>query len=386
LAPLDSDLRLQVFDQVWTLVRDRYVYQDYRGLDWNAIRDEFAPRVGAAASAEEFYTLMRELIDRLGDDHSGFQTPQDVAQQEEEFRGTLQYAGIGAMVRESDDGGVITRLANGGPAQQAGLQPRELILAVNGIPYSDTERLGSGGLIGRVRGAPGTQVMLLVRGRDGITRDVTIVRNVIPSDAFPSVEGQRLPGSNVGFVLIDTFYLENLDQLVADKIDELLATGPLDALIIDVRDNGGGRVDLMLKTIGLFVDGNTVGKGIGRRSSYDLNVPGGTTIPMLQDVPIAVLVSEETVSAGEIFSAGMQLLGRAKIVGVPSAGNTENLSGHTLDDGSQLWLAEWAYTLPDGTLIEGRGVQPDRVVEAEWWRFEPQNDPQVIAARELLGR
>jgi carboxyl-terminal processing protease len=72
------------------------------------------------------------------------------------------------------------------------------------------------------------------------------------------------------------------------------------------------------------------------------------------------------------------------VVGVPSAGNTENLIGHDLSDGSRLWLAELVFRLPDGALIEGRGVQPDQVVEAEWWRFSREQDPQVIAAVELL--
>jgi carboxyl-terminal processing protease len=81
-----------------------------------------------------------------------------------------------------------------------------------------------------------------------------------------------------------------------------------------------------------------------------------------------------------MFAAALQARVRARVVGLPSAGNTENLNGHDFDDGSRLWLAEYAYRLPDGSQIEGRGVQPDRVVDAEWWRFLPADDPQVLAA------
>jgi C-terminal processing protease CtpA/Prc len=80
----------------------------------------------------------------------------------------------------------------------------------------------------------------------------------------------------------------------------------------------------------------------------------------------------------------MRVRGRARIVGTTSAGNTENLLPHNLADGSLLWLAEYAYRLPDGSLLEGKGVQPDRVVDAQWWRFAPADDPQIQAALQEL--
>jgi C-terminal processing protease CtpA/Prc len=104
----------------------------------------------------------------------------------------------------------------------------------------------------------------------------------------------------------------------------------------------------------------------------------------MADVPIVVLVGDETVSAAEMFTAGMQVLGRATIVGMPSAGNTENLYAYSFEDGSRLLLAQVAYRLPDGTLIEDRGVIPDRVVEADWWRYDLADDPQFQVARDVL--
>src|SRR5262245_34831779 len=128
-APIAASDRQAIFDQVWTLVRDRYVYPDYRGLDWGAIRDEFAPRVAAAEDAEAFYGLLREMIERLGDQHSRFESPREVAEEQAEFRGDLRYAGIGAEVRSVPEGGLIVKLARGGPAEEAGLHPRDLIVA-----------------------------------------------------------------------------------------------------------------------------------------------------------------------------------------------------------------------------------------------------------------
>jgi carboxyl-terminal processing protease len=384
LAPLAEEERTRIFEQVWALVRDRYIYQDYRGVDWEAVRAEFAPRVVAAATPEEFYDLMREMIDRLGDDHSRFESPQEVAEDEARFDGELSYVGIGAVVRDVPEGGMITRLARGGPAEEAGLQPRDVILAIDGIMFSNEEAFGPGGPITAIRGTPGSSVRLTVRSPGTPDREVEVIRRPIDNEAFPPVESRRLPGTQVGLVMIDTFDIEDLDQRVRAQIEELSKAGPLDGLIVDVRDNGGGFVDLMLDTIALFADGGSIGSSRGRDSNSGLDVPGGRTVPQLDGVPVVVLTGPDTVSAAEMFAAGMQVLGRARVVGMPSAGNTENLLQRNFSDGSRLWLAELTYQLPDGSTVEGRGVLPDRPVEAEWWRFAPEDDPQIQAALDEL--
>ncbi|MFL5804938.1 MAG: S41 family peptidase [Roseiflexaceae bacterium] len=384
-APLARSEREAIFDRVWTLVRDRYVYTDYRGLDWNAVRDEYAPRVAAAETPEAFYAILREMIDQLGDDHSRYESPREVAEQQAEFEGDLRYAGIGAIVRELPEGGLITRVARGGPAEDAGLRPHDLILVVGGISFTDTARFGPDGPIGVVRGPPGSVVRLTVRSPGEAPREIDLTRRAIDADAFAQIEAQRLPGGRIGLIRIDTFYIEAIDERVRAELVRLLEAGPLDGLIIDVRGNGGGRLDLMLATIGLFVDGGTIGSSVGRRVENRLRVPSGEVLPGLAKTPIVVLVGSETASAAEMFAAGMRVLDRARVVGVPSSGNTENLVPHDLSDGSRLWLAELNYRLPDGSQLEGRGVQPDRVVDVEWWRFDPADDPQVRAAIEELG-
>lgn len=386
LAPLSAEERSRIFDELWSYVRDRYVYTDYRGVDWDAIYTEYAPRVTNAATMDEFYGLLSEMINRLGDEHSRFESPQQVLEEEARFEGEHNYVGIGAIVRDIPEGGLITRLARNGPAEEAGLLSRDVIIAVGGIPYTDTERFGPRGPIGLIRGLPGTGIDLLVRTPGQPERIVQVIRRVIPNDAFPSVEVQRLPGTRIGLLLIDTFSLDNLDQRVKEALEDLAAEGPLDGLIIDVRSNSGGQLNLMLNTIGLFVDGGNIGRSEGRERQYRFDVPQGQSLPAFSELPLVVLTGEDTVSAGEIFAVGLQTLGRARVVGMPSAGNTENLLAHDFSDGSRLWLAELVYYVPDGSTIEGRGVQPDRLVDAEWWRFQASDDPQVKAAIEELQR
>ncbi|MEO7911711.1 MAG: S41 family peptidase, partial [Roseiflexaceae bacterium] len=379
LAPLADAERERIFDQVWELVRDRYLYPDYRGADWQALRETYRPRARAATSPEQFYQVMGELIKELGDDHSRFESPRMVAEEELRKSGELSYAGIGVIVRDDPAGGLITRLARGGPADQAGLRSHDLILAVGSTPFTDTEAFGPSGPNGVIRGAPGSTVQLTVRSPGGLPHVVQVTRQMIPSDAFPPVAAQRLPGTQTVLLVIDTFARQELEQLVRDQLD-LLKDQPLDGLIIDLRNNQGGFVSTMLGTLGLFVDGGSIGVTRGRDARQKQEIPKGQAIPALAGVPIVVLVGDQTVSAAEMFAAGIRVRARARIVGVPSAGNTENLLAHNLPDGSRLWLAEYAYYLPDGSLLEGHGVLPDREVAAEWWRFDQLDDPQVQAA------
>ncbi|MBC8161604.1 MAG: PDZ domain-containing protein, partial [Roseiflexaceae bacterium] len=377
LEPLSAERRAALFAQVWTLVRENYVYEDYRGNDWEAVRAEFEPRVLGAASEEEAYAQLGAMIERLGDDHTVFLSPQDVYNEQARFSGSYSFGGIGVQIRSVANGALITDLAADGPAAQGGLQRREVITAIDGV------RLAGGGdenPIRLARGQPGTEVMVTVEAVGGGERELVLIRQVISSNAFPAVVGRWLPDTNAILLEIDTFNEQDLDQKVRTKLEELLASGTPDALVIDVRDNGGGRLDYLVNVLGLFIDGGDVGSYAGRGQSTTISLPAGRTLAALRDTPITVLTSADSVSAAEIFAAGMQLRGRATLVGEPTAGNTEVLTLHFFDGGSQIRLAERAYRTPDGELIEGRGVQPDLPVAAEWWRFPAEDDPYVRAA------
>lgn len=384
LAPLSREERLNIFQEVWETVRDNYLYEDFNGLDWQAVRAEVQPKVEAAATPEEFYAIMREMIARLGDDHSRFESPQEVAAQIAEARGQLQYGGIGVSVRTVDEGGLITRVVPGGPADQAGILPRDLIVAVNGIPFNDPEAFGPEGAIGAVRGLPGTSVRLTIKRGDEEPRDVEVTRTIIDIAIFNQVTAERLTG-DIGLLYIPSFYVDNADAQARDALTALLAGGPLRGMIIDVRDNSGGYIHVMRNIIALFHDGGSIGASVGRNEREEQRIPRGRTIPELTMIPVVILISEETASAAEMFTAGMRILRQATVVGVPSSGNTENLYGYDFSDGSRLLLAEVAYQLPDGTLIEGTGIIPDVLIEAEWWRFPPEQDPQLLAAQEILN-
>ncbi|NTV65270.1 MAG: PDZ domain-containing protein, partial [Oscillochloris sp.] len=286
--------------------------------------------------------------------------------------------------RNVAEGGLVSSVVPGGPADQVGIKPGDLITAINGAAYQDSAAFGPEGPISQVRGEPGSGVYLSVQSPGKPAREVLVIREVIDLDAFNRVTAQRIGDGTIGLITIPSFYVEAIDSHVRDAVTGLLATGSLKGLLIDVRTNAGGYVHLMRNTIAIFQDGGIIGSTSSRIDREEQRIPGGISIAALEHVPIAILISPETASAAEMFAAGMQVLGRARVVGMPSAGNTENLYSYPFPDGSRILLAEEAYRLPDGSMIEGHGVIPDSTIDAEWWRYPPEHDPQIIAAIQEL--
>ena len=373
--------RIGLFAEIWHLVSDAYVYEDYGGLDWEAVRDEYAPKATGATDDEEFYDLMAEMIGLLDDDHSGFTPPRLVALRESADEQLQLVGGIGAQLIEQDGQIVMARVCPGNPAYEAGLQPGDRIVAVETTPadgFSSVEEI-----IMAIVGEVGTSVTLTILSPGGAERDVTLTRAVV--DLGPClVGGQMIEGTQVGLLTLDGFDSLLIPGLVREALGELAGGQRLEGLIVDVRGNGGGLIDAMLDTLALFINGGSIGRQVRRDRALDQLIPTGVVMPELEEVPIVVLTGPYTMSAAEMFAAGMQLHRRATLVGLPTAGNTEFVIAHRLSDGSELDLAEAVYELPDGTRIEGHGLQPDRVVEGETWLTEPADDPQIQAAIDLL--
>ena len=141
---------------------------------------------------------------------------------------------------------------------------------------------------------------------------------------------------------------------------------------------------MMVDTLSLFLAGGSIGSNVDRTDTTELNVSSVAVMPQFKDLPLVVLIDAGITGPPEIFAAAIQARGRARIVGVPTAGQSGTGTVHTLGDGSELRFAEIAYRLPNGSAIDGRGVQPDKVVDEQWWRFPLDTDPQVQAAIEVL--
>jgi C-terminal peptidase prc len=368
--PLEE--RRLIFDEVWQTVQDEYLYADFRGVDWEGIRTVYAERIEEPQTREEFYGTMVELVAQLDDNHSRFVPPAAAQAEDVSTSGRETRVGIGVVVQPKQDGAFVQLVFPESPAARAGLRPRDRIVAVDGKPYAPG--------LSDLQGEAGTSVRLSVVRPGDKLRDVVVVRQEVRTHILPYY--RRFPG-DVGYVSIPTFWANDMGEQVSGALTDLVAAGPLRGVILDVRSNRGGWGEVLNEVLSHFVRGQ-VGVFFGRSYVRPLVVepPAG---PDLRRMPVVVLVDGETASYAEVLAAVLQREADARVVGTPSAGNTETIYAHTLRDGSRLWLAQESFRLQDGTNLEGDGVTPDSVVDADWTRYSEEDDPQLLEALRLLG-
>lgn len=377
---ISKEQQQEVFDEMVSVIEDVYVYTDFNGIDWNALVTNYQTQLDAGLTTEDFYNSMQTMIFELGDEHSHVLSPVQVAESEAELAGSIDYVGVGIYVLpqlKKNQATIITVFPNS-PAEFSGLKVHDAILAIDGLPIVDDEQ----SYIFLARGPECSATVVTIKSPGEEPRDVTLVRQLIQS---PLLIDARLvstsDGSRIGYIFIPTFF----DETIPGQIEEALRNfGVLDGLILDNRLNGGGSSTVVRPILSFFTSGN-LGEYLSRNDSRNLQIEPNP-IENSQEVPLIVLVSEETVSYGEIFAGVLQDSRRAQIVGQTSFGNVEILHGYELPDGSQLWIAEESFASASSDANwEETGIVPDLEAIADWDTFIFETDPAITASLTLLG-
>jgi C-terminal peptidase prc len=370
--PLTREERRQIFDEVWLLVRDHYLYADFNGTDWVDAYNRYAPRVAAAQNNDQFYADVAEMISLLQDSHSRFVPPVAAVAQDAYVSGREVTVGIGVVTIPTQDGAFIQLVFPDSPAALVDLRPRDRIIGIDGRPYRYED--------GDVHGATGSEVRLNVVRPGEKPRDVVLVRQEVQGRIVPAY--RRFPG-DIGYVGISTLWVNDMNAQVSGALTELVAAGPLNGLILDLRGNVGGWRHVLSGILGHFVRGQ-VGKFYDRSQVEALTVsaPAG---PDLRGIPLVVLVDRDTASYAEVLAAVLQHEANATLIGTSSAGNTETIYPYMLKDGSRLWLAQEGFRLQNDESLEGRGVQPDLLIDIDWKDFSEEDDPHLLEALRVLG-
>ena len=287
------------------------------------------------------------------------------------------YVGVGITV-DNQTGHRVTKVTAGGPAAEAGVQPGDEIIAVDG---TDVRELSGNEMAGLVRGPEGTQVSLTVL-REGQELTLTMERRTI----YTTVASGKLLEDGVGLVTIENFNTNCYKETMA-AVQQLLEQGAT-ALIFDVRNNGGGYTRELVKVLDdLLPEGDLF------RSEY---YTGATSVdksdPECLEIPMAVLVNSESYSAAEFFAAALQEYDWAVVVGTQTQGKGHYQETYRLSDGSAVGLSTGRYCTPNGVNLEGVGITPDIIVEVDdetaakiyAGTLNPVEDPQIIAAIHAL--
>jgi carboxyl-terminal processing protease len=325
------------------------------------IHTRFVGEYDASAMAD---AALDAMVDSLGDRWSYYMDQETYEAQQ--LRRSNAYVGIGVTVTYEQDGLHIQAVSEGGPAQEAGLLAGEVITAVDGTDVTGDNASQGSSLI---QGEEGTQVTLTVLNADGEERQVTVQRARLHTTSVSS----ELLEDGVGYVAISNFYSGCADQ-AQQAVDELLEQGAA-SLLFDVRDDPGGYLDELTDLLDYLLPEGTIFRS-GDRSGPNKTV---TSDADCVDLPMAVLVNENTYSAAELFAAQLQESVGAVIVGQPTFGKGYSQQTLTLFGGGALNLSTKTYYTGSGVSLIGAGVTLDIEVAQTG-----AGDAQLAAAVEYL--
>jgi carboxyl-terminal processing protease len=358
-AQEQEDVDMDVFWEVWNTLEDRFYYD---------LPDEQTRVQGA----------INGLIESLGDPHTAYVPPEIAKILAEDNMG--EFEGIGAYVETGPDGGVyIIRVFEDSPAEAAGLHEGDVIIAVDGTDVTDVA-LNEALLL--IRGEAGTTVDLTVvrEGADDIM-DVTVTRARLE---IPTVETEMLT-DDIGYVALFEFNAR-ASQALEGALKELMDDGAK-AIVFDLRNDPGGFLDESIQVADLFLKDGTV--VIQRNVDGETREYTSREGDLAEDIPLVVLVNENSASASEIVAAAIQENGRGTLIGETTFGKGSVQLQYNLSDGGMLRVTYANWFTPDDHLITDNGVTPDIVVETPDDEVVPpggdaDTDPQLERAIEFL--
>ena len=288
------------------------------------------------------------------------------------------YVGIGVTIEQTELGYRIIKLSQDGPAQLAGILTDDVIVAVDGTRVASLT-LDEGKAM--VRGPENTQVQITVL-RDGQELDFVVTRRTVATVVSSGV----MLEDGIGLVTIVNFNA-NCYKSTMRAIEELLKEGAT-ALIFDVRFNGGGYKSELVNILD-----DLLPEGALFRSEY---YTGATSVDdsdaACLEIPMVVLINDQSFSAAEFFAAALREYDWAILVGTQTQGKGHYQETYLLSDGSAVGVSTGRYTTPNGVDLEGVGLTPDIIVEVDEETYariyagilDPMEDPQVLAAINAL--
>ncbi len=285
------------------------------------------------------------MISSLHDPYSTYLT-------EAEYKGFGQpasFAGIGVEVAPKHAGLEVARVFDASPAQRAGIQAGETIVAVNGRSLRDVPASTSTGLI---KGAPGTDVQLTLTGAKARAHTVIVTRETI-SEPVVASKMRGYHGVKLGWVYLAMFS-EGAHAEVYDAVQSLLSAGAR-GIVLDLRADGGGLVSEARLIASIFIPSGVIVTTRGRTQPTIVLTATGGAIPTR--IPLVVLVDHDTASASEIVTAALQDHRRATVVGTHTYGKGVFQELEPLAAGGAIKITVGEYYTPNGRNLGGSGVK-----------------------------
>mgnify|MGYP000366852966 CR=1 FL=1 len=293
------------------------------------------------------------LLYGLGDVYSRYYTADEYEQETSSTDGA--YVGIGISMEKNKEGGVrVVECYEGGPGEKAGLKTDDVISAIDGEDITDKELSD---VVNMIRKSGKDSVVLTVH-RDGEENALEIETEISDVD-LPSVFEEMLD-DNAGYIRI-TEFKGNTPENYLDAFNSLKERG-MDKLVIDLRDNPGGLLTSVCEILNHVLPEGLIVYTEDKYGNREEETSEGKD-PL--EIPLAVLVNENSASASEIFAGAVQDYGIGKIVGTTTYGKGVVQSIRQLSDGSAVKLTVSNYYTPNGNSINKVGIQPDVEVKLD---------------------
>ena len=322
--------------------------------------------------------LYAGLLYGLDDPYSRYYTAEEYDSENSSNEGS--YVGIGILMEKNKEGGVkIVECYEGGPGEKAGLEEGDIISAIDGEDITEDEVSDVADI---VRNSDKDSVVLTVH-REG-EEDAMEITVPVTDVELPSVFHEMLD-SKIGYIRIENFHDGCADQFKT-ALQSLTDSGA-QSLVIDVRHNGGGRVKEMSAALDPLLGEGTIMTLRMKNGSETVYTSDADCI----DLPIAVLIDDQSISAAEFFAAALQEYDRATLVGTHTTGKGRAQRTYQLSDGSAVNLSVEEYFTPKGKSLADVGIAPDIEVKLtdeqtqNFFFLTSETDPQLQKAMETVG-
>lgn len=323
---------------------------EYEGNGNRVISEAYKRIVTSAVDAPSEEALVRgaitgmvEVLKDSGDPYALFYGAKDFREFQELTTG--EFSGIGVWLDVKDGDLVVLSVLPNSPALQVGLQPGDVIETIDGLPVSE---MTTDEAVARIKGKTGTDVDVTVR-REVENISFSITRAPIE---FPNLRSQ-MTADDIGYISLVGF-ARGAGKQLHNEVEELLDRGA-EGIVLDMRDNGGGLFDESIEVASVFLEDGVITTYRSPDDQVEYEAKGNA----FEDVPLVVLVNGNTASASEIVAGALQDNERAIVVGSTTFGKGSVQEVIPLSDASALKLTTAAYLTPDGTDINGNGIEPD---------------------------
>ena len=352
-----KNVDFSVFWDTWKIIEEKYVD---RPTDYNKM----------------VYGAISGLVDSLDDPYSVFMDPEESKEFMEDMEGSFEGIGAEIGIRKN----ILTVIAplEGMPAEKAGLKAGDKIIKIDGETTVDITLSEA---VRKIRGEKGTEVILtIIRKEVEESKEIKIVRGLIDVKSV-EWEMKKAGETDLAYLKIRRFSEDTFQEL--NKAAGEILSSSAKGIVLDLRNNPGGYLNVAVKVTSIFIDGKEVVviEDFGNDKKKEYKSSGRAK---LSHLPVAVLINQGSASASEILAGALRDIKKVKLVGEKTFGKGSVQELEKLKDESSVRLTVAKWLIPSGHCINEEGLKPDIEVEMTDEDINNGIDKQLEEAMKVL--